>query len=230
MSEHETDPLAELEEGIEVETPDQIDQDDEMPLDGNRATREAATQAANRVRKARKGIDRVVKYVRDHEEDYLKVSLPQAYKDILLQDEYYHDLNQAFSILSRYERLGFEANAHQVNDDLIKLHGHLIRLAGVVGYFSGTAIQAESAHKITRAGAYLTAKKAREILRQSVTDADADNISKNVTGNTEDDARRVGTVALVIKNAYFAMSRFAETLERIAQRINRQETRDARAR
>lgn len=219
---NEKDPLVDLEQDLEIQTPDEI-AEEEMPLDGDSATRKAAKGARQRVSQARKGIARVVKYVKDHEEDYLSVELPPQYREVLTRDEYYHDLNACFNIIQRYERTGFIANVATVNDDLIKLNGHLARLATVVGYFGGLSVQADSSHRVTRAGAYITAKKARQELQESVTDLDADNISKNITGSMEDDAKRLATVALVIKNAYYSIQRFTEQLDRIAQRTHRQE-------
>lgn len=223
------DPLAELEQDLDIQGAAEI-QEEEIPLDANAATKEVAKNARQKVSHARRGIARVLKYVRDHEEDYLKVDLPPQYREVLTKDEYYHDLNACFDIIQRYERSGFVANIATVNDDLLQLNGHLARLATIVGYFGGISVQADSSHRVTRAGAYITAKKARQELKETVTDLDADNISKQITGGMEDDAKRLATVALVIKNAYYSIQRFAEQLDRIAQRTHRQEYRDAASR
>jgi hypothetical protein len=229
---NEKDPLADLETELEIQTPDEITEE-EIPLDQagvDSTTKKAATGARQSVTKSRRGIAKVLKYVEEHKEDYLNVDLPPQYREVLTRDEYYYDLNGCFDIIQRYERGGFHANVATVNDDLIKLHGHLSRLATVVGYFGGISVQADSSHRITRAGAYITAKKARQELQEAVTDLDADNISKNVTSGMEDSARRLATVALVIKNAYYSIQRFAEQLDRIAQRTHRQEYRDGATR
>jgi len=229
MTKEIEDTLAEAEIAEDLVVGEPEDCEDEIPgLDEDVATKDAAGKAAKQVRQAKKNIQDVQDYVRKNSDDFTDLRIPEPYREILVRDEYFEDLNRCFDIIKKYEQQGFRAHLATVNDDLITLQGALVRLSMIVGFFSGVSVQSENQVKISRAGAYIVAKRARDALKTVVTDSDADNISKAVTKQMDEDSRQTATVASVIRNGYFAITRFADQLEKIAQRQHKQEYSNAR--
>jgi hypothetical protein len=216
----EDDPFAEYAEEIVLTAED----DHDIPIgSADMVAKQGAKEALGKTKKCLTAMEQITLKVRENREQHLVVLQPEPFQDVIGKEEFWEELTECLSIVGRYREQGFETNQSTAEDDIMRLGGLLVNLSLYNSYMAGVAQQANSARRITRSRYFVAAKTAKQEMKLPLTDAEAEHISRQEVENYYANEHRLDVVARTVTGAYFAIQKFTDLLDRIANRQQRSE-------
>ena len=215
------DPLDEFAEHVIIEGPEET----ELLVNADMLIKGKAKRTEASLPKARGPgpIDRIRNYVQEELKDG-EHKLPLApYDEVLYRPECKEILVDCFNIVNKYREHGFDANASVVNEDLLRLSGNLVHMAGIIGYLNASADHADAQRRLTKSRSYILAKQARDNLDVHLTDGEALELSRTIATPELKNAKAVGLSAATLRTAFYALRSFSEELSRVASRNQKTE-------
>jgi len=168
-------------------------------------------------------IDRIQNHVWAQLEDGEHILPYPPYDEVLYRPEIAELLADCFTIVDKYRENGYDANANTVSEDILRLNGNLVHMAGVIGYMNASAEHAEAQRRATKSRTYILAKKARDDISAHITDGEALQLGHTASLTALKNAKAVGLTAATLRNAFYGLRSFSEELSRIANRNHKTE-------